>query len=107
MDRVIDVSKIKMYQGSVLIHLKMKETKLIAPKGKAPQPMVEYAEVVSLSKDITDLEVGDIVLDFKSSEVFEWRNEKYAIVPRMFVKVAVSADNFIPGTKVADITTLN
>lgn len=100
MDRVNDLTKLKMCMGSVLIRIKMKTTKISAPGDTTPKSLVEYAEVIALSPDVTDLAVGDVVLDFRTTEGFDCRGEKYCIIPRMMVKVAVSPDNFTSGMKV-------
>lgn len=100
MERIKDISKLKLWQGSVLIKIHLKKSKILAPEAKAtPQPMIDYAEIVSLSEDIKDLKVGDILLDFRTTEGFDWNGDKYAVVPRMNVKVAVDRDNFKFGTK--------
>jgi hypothetical protein len=100
MERIKDISKLRMYTGSVLIKIKMKQNKIVAPEGNTPQSMVEYAEVIAIHPDVKDLEVGDIVLDFRTSEAFDYCGDKYSVVPRNNVKVAVSPDNFDPGKKV-------
>jgi hypothetical protein len=100
MERIKDISKMKLQLGSVLIKIKLKGGVILAPEGNTPKPMVDYAEVVALSKDITDLSIGDIVLDFRTAEGFDWKNDKYAVIPRMNVKVAVDKEDFDFGIKV-------
>jgi hypothetical protein len=96
MDRVKDITKLIMYQGSVLIRIEMKETKIISTES-ANNSLVNYAVVVATSPDVVDIKVGDIILDFRPAEGFLWKGSKYAILPRMSIKVAVEADNFNTG----------
>ena len=90
-----------MYMGSVLIKIYVKQTLIVAPdeKGKSSGPMVDYAEIVALSPDITDLLVGDIVIDFRTTEGFKWGENQYAVIPRMNIKLVVSKDNIDLKTK--------
>jgi len=108
MERVKDVSQVRMYQGSVLIKINLKNTKIVAPDQNTPgaKNLVEYAEIIAVSSDVTDLKVGDIVLDFRSSESFEWNKEHYAIIPRMNIKIAVDKDNFDATKKKMDKSVL-
>ena len=94
MERIKDISKMKLQLGSVLIKIKLKGGVIMAPEGNTPKPMVDFAEIVALSEDIKDLVIGDIILDFRTTEGFDWKNDKYAVVPRMNVKVAVDKENF-------------
>ena len=94
MERVKDVTKIRMYQGSVMIRIELKNQKIIAPDASSVTNVTDHAEVVALSPDVKDLEVGDIILDFRTSEAFDWHGEKYAIIPRMNIKIAVPKEEF-------------
>jgi len=94
MNRVKDVTKIRMYQGSVMIKIKLNNQKIIAPDGSSVTNVTDYAEIVAVSPDVTDLQVGDVVLDFRTNEAFDWHDEKYAIIPRMNIKVAVPVEEF-------------
>lgn len=99
MKRIKDISGLRLGMCSVLLKITFKESKISAPGRDIPQPLVDYAEVVSVSSDISDLKVGDIVLDFKAAEGFEYKGDKYAVVSRMNVKMAVDRDNFTFGKK--------
>jgi len=103
MERIKDISKMKLQLGSVLMKIHMKNSRIIAPdkKNSSNSPLVDYATVIAMSKEITDLEVGDIVLDFRTTEGFPWRGEQYAVLPRMSIKVAVSPEDF--DNKVVDL----
>ena len=95
MDRVKDISKIKLNKGYVLLRLVMKNSNILTPLTITDGgPQLKYAEVVSFSDDIEGLNIGDIVLDFGSSKVFEWQKNKYCIVPRMMLKFVIEKNNF-------------
>jgi hypothetical protein len=95
MDRVKDISKVRLAPGYVLIKIKLKQSLIIAPDKKEKSgPMVDYADVISVGKEVTDILPGDVVLDFRTTEGFEWQGDQYAIVPRMNIKFSVERDNF-------------
>ena len=107
MERVKDVTKIRMFQGSVMIKIVLKNQKIIAPDKNRVDNVTDYAEIITVSPDVTDLKVGDIVLDFRTSEAFDWRGDKYAIIPRMSIKIAVPKEEFINTKKKVDTKKLN
>lgn len=94
MERVRDVTKIRMFQGSVMIKIVLKNQKIIAPDKSRVDNLTDYAEIIKVSPDVTDLKEGDIVLDFRTSEAFDWRGDKYAIIPRMSIKIALPREEF-------------
>lgn len=95
MQRIKDVSKIKMNEGNVLIKIHKKESKIILPDSDGDEnPSVDYAEVVALGKKVEGLEVGNIILEFKTVYGFEWESSHYAIVHRLSIGMAVDKDNF-------------
>jgi len=91
MERVKDLSKLKLCLGSVLIKIHLKTSKILST---SVSNNADYAEVIAISPDVTDLAIGDIVLDFKSNEGFKWNNEHYAQVARMAIKIATDKENF-------------
>ncbi len=104
MNRIEDLTKVKLAQGWVLIRIHLKESRIITPDSKEKSgPQVDYADAIAVAKDIEDIIPGDIVLDFRTTEGFEYHGEQYALVPRMSVKVVVERSNFnfdgIPGRK--------
>ena len=107
MERVQDVTKIRMFQGSVMIKIVLKNQKIVAPDKSRVDNVTDYAEIIMVSPDVTDLQVGDIVLDFRTSEAFDWRGDKYAIIPRMSIKIAVPKEEFINTKKKVDTKKLN
>ena len=101
MERIKDLSKIKMALGYVLLKVYMKNTMIVTPDAKSMGgPQVDYAEVVAFSSDVTDLKGGDIVLDFMTAKGFEWNNEQYVMIPRQGIKIVVESNNFINETKI-------
>ena len=107
MERVQDVTKIRMFQGSVMIKIVLKNQKIVAPDKSRVDNVTDYAEIIMISPDVTDLQVGDIVLDFRTSEAFDWKGDKYAIIPRMSIKIAVPKEEFINTKKKVDTKKLN
>jgi len=93
MERIKDITKMKILSERAIIRLKEKNSAILLLDEKRGDG-VEYAEIVAFHKSIEDLEVGDIVLDFGKIEVFEWKKEKYSVVPRHQMRVVVSRDNF-------------
>jgi len=100
MERIDDISKLRLQSGSVLIKLTLKSGKIVAPSGNDSKSMVDHAEIIAVAEDVKDLFVGDIVLDFGSAQVFDWRKNKYAIIHSINIRIAVGKDNFYFGTKV-------
>ncbi len=94
MERVKDVTKVRMFQGSVMIKIILKNKNIIAPDRGKVDNITDYAEIVKVSPDVTDLKEGDIVLDFRTTEAFDWKESKYAIIPRMSIKIAVPREDF-------------
>jgi len=92
MERIKDVTKIRLYQGSVLMKVILKNQKIIAPDGNSVSNVTDHGVIIAKAPDVKDLEIGDIVLDFRATDAFEWRRDKYAIIPRMNIKVAVPED---------------
>jgi len=95
MDRVKDISKMKIRAGYVLLKVHTKESLILAPaKKELSGPQVDYAEVIIVGPTIEDLTAGDIVIDFKSTEGFKWGSSQFAMVPRMNIGMAIERDNF-------------
>lgn len=95
MDRVKDISKVRIAPGYVLIKIKIKKSLIVAPdSNQKGGPLVDYADVIAIGREVTDILPGDVVLDFRTTEGFEWQKEQYAIVPRMIIKFSVERDNF-------------
>lgn len=94
MERIKDISKIKMVDGTVLLQVYKKESKIILPDSSESQEDIAYSVVIAVTDSITDLQVGDIVLDFTSHMGFKWDEFFFALVPRHSVKIAVSPENF-------------
>jgi hypothetical protein len=95
MERVKDISKIKVSAGYVLIKIKVKDSLIVTPDSKQKGgPQVDYAEVITYGRDIEDVNIGDIVIDFSTTQGFNYNGEQYGLVPRMGIKFLVERDNF-------------
>ena len=94
MERVKDISKIRIVDGNVLIQIHKKKSRIIMPDSDESTGDIDYATVVAVTESIDDIEVGDIVADFASSYGFKWDNFFFAIVPRHSIRIAVKPDNF-------------
>jgi hypothetical protein len=108
-NRIKDISEVKLTPGYVLIKIKLRDTLIVAPDSKEKGgPMVDYADVITIGKDVDGISKGDVVLDFRTTEAFTWEGEQYAIVPRMNIKFSVERSNFnfdgILGRKTKRIT---
>jgi archaellum component FlaF (FlaF/FlaG flagellin family) len=101
MERVKDISKLKLGVGWVLMKIHVKSTLIVTPENNGSNNVnVDYAEVIAVATDIKDLEVGDIILDFHNTKGFEYKGDQYALIPRMSIKIAVAVDNFLHKKKV-------
>lgn len=101
MHRIIEISKIKLLRGNVLLKLVMnKESKIILPETvDKDNSNVSYAIVVAVANDVEDLKPGDIVLDFGPSSGFKWKDEYYCLVLRMAILFAIDSKDFDPDKK--------
>ena len=99
MERVKDISKIIIGKDMVLIKINPKDdtTKsgIILPDSEV-KAKPDTGVVISIGSDITDIKVGDYVLDVAKAAIstFTYRKDKYLIPPRHFIRVAVSASNY-------------
>ena len=95
MDRIKDISRVRLPLGWVLIKIHLKDSKIITLDSKEKSgPQVDYADIIIVAKDIEDILPGDVVLDFRATEGFKWKEEQYTLVPRMNIKVVVERSNF-------------
>jgi len=100
MERVKDISKLKLSAGYVLIKLNFKNSPILAPGSMSKNnEQLSHAEVVAYGATVEDLTIGDIVLDFTSKEGFEWEGDKYTIIARMNIRIVTSKSNFDNGKK--------
>jgi len=97
MQRVTDISKIIVPGGHVLIRIHKKpESRVLLPDGAdlSSDSNTDYAEVVQVSEDVTNLKPGDIVLDFHTQEAFKWDDQLMALVFRNNIKLAIDKKYF-------------
>ena len=87
-----------MNPGNVLIKVHPKESNIILPNQEnLDKPYIDYAEVVAVSEDITDLKKGDVIMEFKTVMGFEWETGQYAVVHRLAINMAITKLNFSKG----------
>lgn len=94
MDRVKDITKLKLGSDKLILKIVEKKSAILMPEGHKGDA-TSYATVIHVGTDVSDLKVGDIALVFESNSVFTWKEEKYAIVSRYQIAVAIEADNFL------------
>jgi len=108
MDRIKDITKLILFKGAVLVKIHDKATKLIhtldeKKRASKDSSNFSHGEVVAKADNVEWLEIGDIVLDFGSAEVFKWRDEKYCIVLDMTINIITKPENF--DVKVKELAT--
>jgi hypothetical protein len=109
MEKIKDVTKSIIPEGTVLVEIIKPKRLVIVPDGSDEQD--SYMKIVLVGGGVTDLSVGDIVVKC-SSGIYVYpvnpgkSNEKmYATIFRSSVMVAVHPDNFIdPDNYVSKIT---
>lgn len=97
MERVKDLDGLIIQDDSILIKIvEVKSSIILADESKGP--VINYSVIQKIGKNIVKYEVGDIILKLPNMplEVHEYRGEKYALVPEMYIKLAVKPDNFDP-----------
>lgn len=101
MDRIKDITKLRLFKGGILIKIHEKKKRLIQTLEDDPEISkhdvnFSHGVVVAKADNVNWLEVGDVVLDFGSAQVFRWHEEKYCIVMDMTINIITTADNFDP-----------
>ena len=99
MDRIKDLTKLRLYKGGVLIKLFEKKKRIVQTLNEDTTYSKDdinfsHGEVVAKAENVDWLEIGDIVLDFGSAEVFKWKEERYCIVLDMTINIITTPDNF-------------
>lgn len=98
MDRIKDWGKVKSgRQDMVLVEVVPKTKSLIIMPDKTSNEAVnwDYAKVLALGDKVTNIEVGDLVLNYDGgANVFEVENKKYANLLSGMCTVVISPDNF-------------
>ena len=95
MDRVKDITQIIISPESYIMKIHEKKSAVILLDGDESNAMA-YGEIVAKNTDESDdINIGDIIIDFDKTSAFEWKGNKYAIIPKYKIRVAVKPDNFI------------
>lgn len=94
MDRIKNVKDVILRPDSMLVEIVEVSSIIIIP-GES-KDAIDYFVVVAKGTGVTDIEIGDYLLDLTTMEVgvYVINNKKYAIVYRGNVRIAVKADNF-------------
>lgn len=99
MDKVIDINKIILPKGKVLLKVVEKKSKIVSPHTlKEENPLFSHYEVV-LTNDVSSIEIqpGDIVVaasGIGSQGGFMIGEEMYIIINGFNIDAAVKPDNF-------------
>lgn len=108
MDRIKDIKKLKLFKGGILLELHEKKKRLIHTLDETNTTYgkddinFSHAEVIAVADNVTWIELGDIILDFGSAEVFAWNDKKYCIVLDMTINILTPKSNF-DSTKVKEL----
>lgn len=98
MERIIDLSTIKLKEFDLLCLVKEKTTKtnLIMPDSvKKTQDQVDYMTVIAKGSKVEDVELTDIVVKYATvPDGFESEDKTYAVISRNYCSIIVSKDNF-------------
>jgi hypothetical protein len=95
MDRIKDITKIKLPDDALLMEV-VKKDKGIILIGKENEIDYDYLVIIGKGKIVDDYNIGDIVLRtvLSSVEGLEIKGKAYAICRRHAVKIAVDPYNF-------------
>jgi len=100
MDRIKDITKLKLFKGGLLLELHEKKKRLIQTIDESNTTYgkddinFSHAEVIAVADNVDWIKIGDIILDFGSAEVFAWHDKKYCIVLDMTVNILTDKSNF-------------
>ena len=100
MERIKRIEELVLQENYLLLELVVKKSLIIKPNGKTDDPELDFAKVIAKHPNVTDIEVGDIVvkaghmIGFEVGEDDEQKD--YAIIPRVSCLVTVKPDNFDP-----------
>jgi hypothetical protein len=110
MERIKDLSKITIQEGSCLVEVVKPKRVILMPDGTDDQDA--YMKVLKVGSAVTDVEVGDICLKYSGGIYIYVANEgktnqkDYAILYRSGMTIIVKPDNFTDSDKVVSKITL-
>ena len=95
MERIKDLSKLIIQEDMVLVKI-VEKSNLVTLVTKDGTPEIDYNVVVLKGNKVTRLNVGDIVVHISQQmlEVYDYKGEKYALIPEFTVKMAVKPEDF-------------
>jgi len=99
MEKIKDVTKVVIPDGSVFVEICHPKRVILTPDGTSDQD--SYLKVLVVGKQIDDIEVGDICVKCGMGIYVYVANEgksnekRYAVVYRSSMNIVVKADNFI------------
>lgn len=105
MEKIKDVTKIIIPEGSVLVEVIHPKRVILTPDGTEDQD--SYLKVLVVGKSVNDIEVGDICVKSTSGIYVYSANEgksnekRYAVIYRSSMSIVVKPDNFIDPNIVA------
>lgn len=111
MERIKDLSKMIIQDDMVLVKVKEKSNTsgLILTDQKGPE--IEYSTIVLIGKSdkCKRLHEGDVIVLMSNGtlEVYDYKDESYALVPEFTIKIAVPADSFDESIKKQSKSTYN
>lgn len=101
MNRVKDITKVILRSDAILakiVEIKSKSSNLILPGAEDSPSAIDYLEVINVGNKVEDILPGYIILDMSpvGYDIYVVGKEKYCIIFRNNVKVAIASDNFKP-----------
>jgi co-chaperonin GroES (HSP10) len=98
MDRIKDISKIKLGEFEMLIKIHQPETKsgIIMPSDDLKEGSLAYAEVIAVGEKIEDYKPSDIIVKTRTEQVhgFKLGDTEYALIRRHDILIGVEKSNF-------------
>ena len=108
MERIKDITKIKLNEFEVLMQVHQQKTKSglitsVDKKGLGKDAVLAYGEILAVGEKVMDLLPGDIIVKTREGNAngFEVDKKEYAIVPRHQVLIAVEKSNFDASTEIS------
>lgn len=109
MEKIKDISKVIIPDGSCLVEVIKPKRMIITPDGTDDQDA--YMKVLVVGKEVKDIEIGDLCLKYAGGIYVFAANEgkpdekDYAVLWRSGMNIVVKPDNFInPDVVVAKVT---
>ena len=99
MERIKDLSKTILRGDSVLAEVFKKQSKagIILSAGVDGKPSISHMVVIAKGEAVTDIEVGDIILNVAGNALYLEVNKKdYCKFPRHNAEIVVKPENFDP-----------